>query len=326
MGVDHGLVPSHHPGVFKMLVDGTALAPTFGNQSGGWMWQDGGTVGIKNRRVKIELQDLTVSTAAATRCTSPPTRTADRRPKPMVAWIHNRPVLGGNGSPEIGLTLRGKGRTIVAEAALADRDQLLASEARLKLFLNWHAFQVQKSGNRIPTVDARHTSTNQELRFAAPLFIDCTGVGAVGYWAGAEYRLGREAAAEFHESLAPEEARITSRFQPELAVCQRRRRFTSRGPRRRCGAVRPASPRCLPAWSGVHGDRRSDPDEVWSGTWPHAGKQRGGRRGRGAGRFLVLNTFHAGKQRGGRNPGRYFGHRCYGILGPCFLPAAFRLW
>ena len=49
-------------------------------------------------------------------------------------------------------------------------------------------------------------------------------------------------------------------------------------------------PRCLPAWSGVHGDRRSDRDEVWSGTWPHAGKQRGDRRVRGAGRCLVLNT------------------------------------
>ncbi len=52
-------VPSHHPGVFKVLVDGDALAPTFGNQGDGWVWQDGGTVEIKNHRAKIELQDLT---------------------------------------------------------------------------------------------------------------------------------------------------------------------------------------------------------------------------------------------------------------------------
>jgi hypothetical protein len=38
------------------------------------------------------------------------------------------------------------------------------------------------------------------------VFIDCTGVGAVGFLAGAEYRMGREARAEFNESLAPAEA------------------------------------------------------------------------------------------------------------------------
>ncbi len=100
----------------------------------------------------------------------------------------------------------------------------------------------------------------------------------------------------------------------ELAACRGCRWFTSRGLRLRCGAVWPVSPRCLPAWdgvqdqsestkksvaspprclsawSGVHGDRRSDRDDVWSGTWPHAGKQRGGRRVRGAGRCLALNT------------------------------------
>jgi hypothetical protein len=55
-------------------------------------------------------------------------------------------------------------------------------------------------------VDARNTTTNRELRFVAPVFIDCTGTGAVGFLAGAEYRLGREARAEFQESLAPEQA------------------------------------------------------------------------------------------------------------------------
>jgi hypothetical protein len=35
------------------------------------------------------------------------------------------------------------------------------------------------------------------------MFIDCTGNGSIGAWAGAEYRLGREASAEFRESLAP---------------------------------------------------------------------------------------------------------------------------
>ena len=123
-----------------------------------------------------------------------------------VALIQNRPVLGGNGSPEIGLTLRGKGRTIVDEVARANPDKLLAAQPKLKPFLNWHTFRVQKSGSRIASVDAKHTATGQELRFTAPLFIDCTGMGTVGFLAGAEYRLGREARSQFNEGLAPEKA------------------------------------------------------------------------------------------------------------------------
>ena len=38
------------------------------------------------------------------------------------------------------------------------------------------------------------------------MFADCTGDGAVGFLAGADYREGREARSEFGESMAPEEA------------------------------------------------------------------------------------------------------------------------
>ncbi len=72
--------------------------------------------------------------------------------------------------------------------------------------LGWHAFRVQKHRHRITSVDAKHTQTNEELRFSAPLFVDCTGDGWIGYWAEAEFRMGREARAEFDESLAPVEA------------------------------------------------------------------------------------------------------------------------
>lgn len=43
------------------------------------------------------------------------------------------------------------------------------------------------------------------MSFSAPLFADCTGHGWVGVYAGAEYRQGQEARAEFGESLAPVE-------------------------------------------------------------------------------------------------------------------------
>ena len=123
-----------------------------------------------------------------------------------VALIQDRPVLGGNASDEIGLTPRGATHAVVDEIAAPGREQVLLAHPQIRLFLNWHVFRVQKAGARIASLDAKHTATNQELRFSAPVFVDCTGVGAVGFLAGAEYRLGREARAEFNESLAPLEA------------------------------------------------------------------------------------------------------------------------
>ncbi len=123
-----------------------------------------------------------------------------------VALIQDRPVLGGNASSEIGIPPRGLGGPIINEVAAPDRAKVLQAQQNLKLMLGWHAFRVQKQAHRITGVDAKHTGTNEELRFAARLFVDCTGDGWIGYWAGAEYRMGREARAEFDESLAPIEA------------------------------------------------------------------------------------------------------------------------
>ena len=40
----------------------------------------------------------------------------------------------------------------------------------------------------------------QTRRFWAPIFIDCTGDGRIGYWAGADHRYGRESHNELGES------------------------------------------------------------------------------------------------------------------------------
>ena len=40
--------------------------------------------------------------------------------------------------------------------------------------------------------------------FRAPLFIDATGDGWVGYWAGADWRMGREAKSEYGEEFGLE--------------------------------------------------------------------------------------------------------------------------
>lgn len=132
-----------------------------------------------------------------------------------VALIQNRPVLGGNASQEVGLGpigQRGLPGSIMDELTKrkADGDliahDLLAAEPTVSLFLEHHANNAIMDEQRIVAVDALHTRSNIARRFRAPVFIDCTGMAAVGLLAGADTRFGREARAEFNESLAPEQA------------------------------------------------------------------------------------------------------------------------
>jgi len=126
-----------------------------------------------------------------------------------VALIHDRPVLGGNASSEIRvhtLGIYGHFERILlmldtkhypngSPLALADekkRHQHMESYSNISLFLNYRAFQAISKEQLISSVDARHTSTGEAIRFEAPYFVDCTGDGWIGYWAGAEYNYGRE--------------------------------------------------------------------------------------------------------------------------------------
>ncbi len=83
--------------------------------------------------------------------------------------------------------------------------RLVRDEPNIRLFLNMHAHAVEKQGDRIAAVIARDIRTSKDLRFAAPLFADCTGDGTVGFLAGAEHRMGRESWEETGETLAPQE-------------------------------------------------------------------------------------------------------------------------
>ena len=141
-----------------------------------------------------------------------------------VALVQDRPVLGGNASSEIRVHTGGDtGPNIVGEInaqynaeagaephpTLTFDDRRLAivrAEKNITLFLNTHVFRARTEGDRIASVDGKDIRTGKELRFAAPLFIDCTGDGWVGCWAGAEYRVGREGRDEHDESIAPEKA------------------------------------------------------------------------------------------------------------------------
>ena len=136
-----------------------------------------------------------------------------------VALVHDRPFFGGNASQEIRVATRGEirhsivdeidtfnlnnrdSRTVEADAS---RASVLQSETNLTLLSPWRAYAVgTNSSGRITHVDARHIASGERRRLVASTFVDCTGDGWIGFWAGAEFRMGREAASEFGEGRAP---------------------------------------------------------------------------------------------------------------------------
>lgn len=148
------------------------------------------------------------------------------------ALVTDRPVIGGNASSEIQIGISGADQQpwnryaqesgVVEEfsnrmshsalrsgawrwsnASLTYFD-MVESEPNLSLILNAlvHEASLDKSG-RIEWIGALQQRSEKELELAADWFIDCTGDGVVGYLAGADYRLGREARGEFGEPSAP---------------------------------------------------------------------------------------------------------------------------
>ena len=134
-----------------------------------------------------------------------------------VALIHDRPVLGGNASGEIRvhtLGIYGNFERILKKldtehypngspkALEEDKRRLenIKAYKNIDLFLNYRAIAANSENERIVSVDARQTTTAEFIRFEAPYFVDCTGDGWIGYWAGAEYMYGREAVSEFGEN------------------------------------------------------------------------------------------------------------------------------
>ena len=151
-----------------------------------------------------------------------------------VALIHDRPMLGGNASYEIRvhtLGIYGKFERILSlidtehypngspEAYFDQqkRDQNVKSYDNIHLFLNWRAYDAKTSNNTITHVDARQTATGERMRFKAPLFVDSTGDGWIGFWAGAEYSYGRESVHTYGEAWE-EWGELWSPEEPDNAV------------------------------------------------------------------------------------------------------------
>jgi hypothetical protein len=140
-----------------------------------------------------------------------------------VALIQDRPVLGGNASSEIQVPPMGyignpQDRVNITGLAeeffpkqgwqnFADSkkiESIVRAEKNISLFLNTRATGVvMEKSDKIKSVLTLAVKTGHRISFTAPVFIDCTGHGWIGYYAGAEYRMGQEARSEFGESLAP---------------------------------------------------------------------------------------------------------------------------
>jgi hypothetical protein len=127
-----------------------------------------------------------------------------------VALVQDRPVLGGNASKEIGLSPRGESGDLVRELAERTPDgdlaarSVLEAEPNVSLHLERRVYAVATDGPRITSIDVRAARTGVETRFAAPIFVDCTGTAILGLLAGAETLSGQEARADYDEPYAPE--------------------------------------------------------------------------------------------------------------------------
>ena len=142
-----------------------------------------------------------------------------------VAIVHDRPMLGGNASDEIRVRTENEGdefhwivkavrnNTKNAEDKKADDANRLAvvESYGIASHLGWRAYGVETNAQRkIVAVDARNIETGARRRFVAPLYVDSTGDGWIGYWAGAEFMLGREAKTEFDEPTHGQDVADTS--------------------------------------------------------------------------------------------------------------------
>lgn len=156
---------------------------------------------------------------------------ASARQGAKTALVQDRSVFGGNASSEMKMHISGAschwGKKDAAETGILMELQLenqylndsynysiwdgvlwsAAKECRnLDLYMNTTMDAADSSGSEIKSVQCYQMTTENRYEFHSKVFVDATGNGTLGYFAGAEYKIGREAASEYGEQDAPEQA------------------------------------------------------------------------------------------------------------------------
>ncbi|WP_339880119.1 FAD-dependent oxidoreductase [uncultured Algoriphagus sp.] len=150
-----------------------------------------------------------------------------------VCLVQDRPVLGGNASSEIRLWVLGatshmgnnnrwareggvidellvenmyrnpEGNPIILDTILMEK---ICMEENITLLLNTSVYDLEKKGeDQIDFIKAFCSQNSTEYVLSAPLFVDASGDGIVGFLSGAAFRMGAEAKEEFDELFAPDE-------------------------------------------------------------------------------------------------------------------------
>ncbi len=148
-----------------------------------------------------------------------------------VALMHDRPVLGGNASSECRVHICGADRHnsiknmretgILEELRMENLyrnpnrnfsiwdtilyDKIL-SEPNIIPLLNCSCLNAEMYGETIRAVTGWQLTTQTYQRVNARIFADCSGDAILAPLTGADHRMGREARAEYNESIAPLEA------------------------------------------------------------------------------------------------------------------------
>ena len=144
-----------------------------------------------------------------------------------VILMQERPMLGGNASSEIRMWVCGAHGKNNRESGLIEEmmlenyyrnpsknysvwDGILYGLARyqpgIELLLNCTCNACEMDGNRIVSVTGWQLTTQSFHTVRAAIFADCSGDSVLAPLTGADFRIGREARAEFGEDIGPEEA------------------------------------------------------------------------------------------------------------------------
>jgi hypothetical protein len=152
----------------------------------------------------------------------------------QVVLVQDRPVLGGNASSEVRLWILGatshmgnnnrwareggvidellvenlyrnpEGNPLILDTIILE---MVVNEPNITLLLNTAVHDLEKAeADTIKTVRAFCSQNSTAYEITAPVFVDASGDGIVGFLAGAAFRIGAEARSEFGEQFAPEKA------------------------------------------------------------------------------------------------------------------------